>query len=168
MITVGGKTRSDKVVHPHRFGSSDLCCSVDRAPDSRAGHGGGDIVGGDGTEQRVRQSDDVCVCRGIGQAEHEFIERRCSHDRIRAPRIVDQVFLSCLRGVVAAVGHDLRTHHGQRDVVFDSRFPFSSEKVRRRGREEVQHRLIVEQWRIGGVDEDVRAGDRVGEAFTGE
>ena len=67
LITIGGKARADKVVHPHCFGSSDLHYSVDRAPDSRAGHGGGDIVGGDRTEQRVRQSDDVSVCRGIGQ-----------------------------------------------------------------------------------------------------
>jgi len=29
-------------------------------------------------------------------------------------------------------------------MVFDSRFLFSSEKIR--GREEVHHRLIVEQW----------------------
>lgn len=46
LITIGGKARADKVVHPHCSGSSDLCYSVDRAPDSRAGHGGGDIVGG--------------------------------------------------------------------------------------------------------------------------
>ena len=53
---------------------------------------------------------------------------------------------SFLRSVVAAIWHDLRAHHGQRDMVFDSRFLFSSEKIRGRGREEVHHRLIVEQW----------------------
>jgi len=31
-------------------------------------------------------------------------------------------------------------------MVFDSRVLFSSEKIRGRGREEVHHRLIVEQW----------------------
>ena len=50
LITSGGKARADKVVHPHCFGSSDLRYSVGRAPDSRADHGGRDIVGGDRTE----------------------------------------------------------------------------------------------------------------------
>ena len=53
-------------------------------------------------------------------------------------------------------------------MVFDSHFLFSREKIRGRGCEEVHHRLIVEQWRIGGVDQDIRAGEGVGEAFTGE
>jgi hypothetical protein len=50
LITIGGKARADKVVHPHCFGSRDLGYSVDRTPDSRARHGGGDVIGGDGTE----------------------------------------------------------------------------------------------------------------------
>src|ERR1700761_6475666 len=78
LITNGGKASADKVVHPHCFGSSDLRYSVDWAPDSSAGHGGGDIVGGDRTEQRVWQPDNVPVCRGIGQANREFVERRGS------------------------------------------------------------------------------------------
>src|ERR1700744_5006932 len=145
LITIGGKARADKVVHPHRFGSSDLHYSVDRGPDSRAGHGGGDIVRGDRTEQRVWQPDNVSVCRGIGQANREFVERSCAHDRIGLARILDQVFLSCFRGVVAAVWHDLRAHYGQCDMVFDSRFLFSSKKIRGRGREEAHHGFIVEQ-----------------------
>src|ERR1700744_1913895 len=126
LITGGSKASADKVIHPHCFGSSDLRYSVDRAPDSRAGHGGCDIVGGDRTEQRVWQPNSVSVCRGISQANREFVERSCSHDRIRPARILDQFFLSCFRGVVAAIWHDLRAHYGQRDMVFDSRFLFSS------------------------------------------
>src|ERR1700758_2866478 len=57
LITIGGKALADKVVHPHCFGSSDLRYSVDRRPDGRAGHGGGGIVGGGRTEQRVGVSD---------------------------------------------------------------------------------------------------------------
>ena len=53
-------------------------------------------------------------------------------------------------------------------MVFNSRFVFNREKIRGRGCEEVHHRLIVEQWRIGGVDQHIRAGYGVGEAFTGE
>src|SRR5689334_3602837 len=67
-ITNGGKACADKVVHPHCFGPSDLRDSVDGTADSRAGHGGGDVVCGYGPEQRVWQSDNVAVCRGIGQA----------------------------------------------------------------------------------------------------
>src|ERR1700757_282771 len=146
LITNGGKAWADKVIHPHWFGSSDLRYSVDRAPDSRAGHGGCDIVGGDRTEQRVWQPNNVSVCRGISQANREFVERSCSHDRIRPARILDQAFLCCFRGVVAAIWHALCAHYGQRDVVFDSRFLFSRQKIRGRGCEEMHHRFIVEQW----------------------
>lgn len=71
-ITTCGKAHADKVVHPHHFRPGDLRYSAYRAPDSRARDGRGDIVGGDGTEQRVRQPDNVSLRRGIGQANREI------------------------------------------------------------------------------------------------
>ena len=49
-------------------------------------------------------------------------------------------------------------------MVSDSRFLFSGKKIRGRGREETHHRFVVEQWRIGDIDQDIRAGKGGGEA----
>ena len=81
---------------------------------------------------------------------------------------LDLGLLGDLGAQVAAVGQAVGPDDRHRDVVADAGVALGRQQVARRGGEELPHRVVVPDRRVGDVDDDVGAHHHVGEALAGD
>ncbi len=167
-VAPAGQRLAEEVVHPEQVGPGDLHPAVQRLAHRDPADRGGDVVARDGLEEHGCDPYDV-VPRGlVGDAPDELEELRRVHERVRDPRLLDQLLLGDLRREVAVVRHPIRAHHRQGDVVADPGFRLRGEQVAGGGLEELHHRGRLERRRVRHVDHDLRARHHLGQSFTRE
>ena len=81
---------------------------------------------------------------------------------------LDLGLLGDLGAQVAAVGQAVGPDDRHREVVADAGVALGREQVARRGGEELPHRVVVPDRRVGDVDDDVGARHHLGEALAGD
>ena len=159
---------ADGLVEPQRLGAADLDDALEGRMRGHLRHGGGDVGRRHRLEQHGRESHLVADHRPGTDRRDELEELRRAHDRVRDRAGLDQLLLGELCADVAALAHPVGADDRHRDVVRHARLRLSGEQVVRRHLEELHHRVVLERGRVGGVDDDVGAGQRVVEPRAGD
>src|SRR5690242_3148290 len=92
-----------------------------------------DVRGRDRLEQHGWDADPVPVGRLVRDALEELEELRRPDDRVRDPRVIDQLLLGNLGAEVAALRHSVAAHDRQRDVMTHARRDLGRKKIPGRG-----------------------------------
>jgi hypothetical protein len=129
------------------------------------GQGLGDVVGGDRLDQGRGEVNFVADGARLDDADHEREELGRAQDGVGDRRGLDQVFLRQLGAEIAAGLQALCPDHRQGDVVGDAGGLFRGQQVAARGLEEVQRGGVLERRRVGDVDDDLGAGQRLGQTL---
>jgi hypothetical protein len=90
------------------------------------------------------------------------------HDRIGNAGFLDQLLLRQLRSEVAVLRQTFCADDGQRNMMARTGRLLGCEQVAGRGREEIERRPSLERGAIGYVDDDLRAGQCLGEPLAGD
>jgi hypothetical protein len=131
-------------------------------------HRGGDVVDGDEREQPGREPHSVALLAGVDDLREELEELGGAQDRVRNRARLDLRLLRDLGSQVAAVGRAVGADDAHREVVAHAGLALGRQLVACRGGEELQHRVVLPCGRVGGVDDGIRARQRVRQARAGD
>ena len=137
-------------------------------PDRDVGQRGGDVVRRDGLHRAGDRRTVSPVGARLDDAADELEELGRAEDRVGNAGGLDQVLLGQLGAEVAALRQAVGADDRQRDVMPHAGGRFRGEQVAAGGLEELQDRLVLERRRVRHVDDDLGAGERLGQPLAGD
>jgi hypothetical protein len=155
-------------IDAERLGPAKLHAAPDRRADRQLGHGGRHLVNGDWLRQPRREPDAVALGTGLDDLGEELEELRGAQDGARDRPGLDLGLLGDLGPHVATIGQAVGSDDRHREVVTDPGGALGGQQVARRRGEELPHRIVLPDRRVGDVDEDVGARHHVGKALAGD